>query len=301
MNNIFQETSSQWVKYSEYEFKKAADGMHYVMPAPKAKPIIFDPLKDAKAMILDALNIGLIQLNRDKKNDINAVKDAVIEFVLKYGLLGFITALPTTPNFMDYDAVYLPRNLFIKAECMPVEEYTALFFPFEKLKFKKSKDGTQWNVCGDNDMMALIVAFSKEPMALNMSFQRQYAERYDWLLEQFKDWAFILLTSILYYEDYDKIDETARNLYRKGIGAFGGIAPTYRIGLFDKPTIVWDFNSLLLIIQMMFSFMLTDDAKPLRICRQCLIAFAAKHPNAAFCSPRCKNQYNAYKNRTKKD
>ena len=43
------------------------------------------------------------------------------------------------------------------------------------------------------------------------------------------------------------------------MAAFGGIAPTYHIELLDRPTIVWDFQSLLLGVQMMFSFMLTDE------------------------------------------
>jgi len=44
---------------------------------------------------------------------------------------------------MDYDAAYLPKNHFIKAESMPVNEYAALFFPFEKPEFKKGKDETR--------------------------------------------------------------------------------------------------------------------------------------------------------------
>jgi len=219
---------------------------------------------------------------------------------IPYGLLGFMTALPTTPNFMDYDAVYLPKNHFIKDESMSVTDYAALFFPFEKPEFKKTKDEAHFDVSGDRDMLALALTFSNEPMAMNMSFQREYAENYDWLLAQFKDWAFTFTTSYLYYEDYDKLDETTRNLYRLGMAAFGGVAPTYHIALLDKPTIVWDFHSLLLGIQMMFSFILTDETNPLRACRHCHKAFIAGHPNAAFCSPQCKNQYNVYKSRGKK-
>lgn len=37
--------------------------------------------------------------------------------------------------------------------------------------------------------------------------------------------------SFLYYMDYDTIDKQTRSLYRQGISAFGGIAPTYRIAL----------------------------------------------------------------------
>lgn len=84
------------------------------------------------------------------------------------------------------------------------------------------------------------------------------------------------------------------------IRPFGGIAPSYHIELLDKPTIYWDFHSLLLGIQMMFSFMLVDGDQPLRLCKHCQKVFLGSRSNAAFCSPRCKNQYNVYKNRSKK-
>ena len=119
------------------------------------------------------------------------------------------------------------------------------------------------------------------------------------LLQQFKDWAFTLTTSILYYNDYNLIDEDTRNLYRMGMAAFGGIAPSYHIELLDKPTIYWDFHSLLLGIQMMFSFLLVDGEKPLRLCKHCQKVFLSSRSNSAFCSPRCKNQYNVYKSRGK--
>ena len=297
MNNLFQKTSSHWVRYSEYELKQAPDGREYITPAPKAKPIVYDPLKDADSMVLDALNAGMLQMNR---SGADKVKTAVMDFVSNYGLLGFMTALPTTPHFMDYDAAYLPKNHFIKKESMPVSDYAALFFPFEKPDFTKTKDEVRWNVSGDREMLALAATFGNAPLALNMSFQREYAESYDWLATQFKDLAFTFVSSFLYYEDYDSIDETTRELYRMGMAAFGGIAPTYHIALLDKPTIVWDFYSLILGIQMMFSFMLTDDKKPLRCCKHCQRVFMAGHPNAAFCSARCKNQYNVYKSRAGK-
>ena len=301
MNNIFNHASSYWVKYSEYELKKDKNGVQYIKPAPKAKPTVYDPLKNSEEMVLDALNIGLILMNRAKEEVVTA---AVLEFAQEYGLFGFITALPTTPNFMDYDAVYLPKNHFIKEESMPVTEYAHIFFPFEKPDFIKRKDEVQFSVSSDKadrDMLALAMTFSDEPMAMNMSFQREYSERYDWLLTQFKDWAFTFLTSYLYYEDYDRLDETARDLYRLGMAAFGGIAPTYHIALYDKPTLVWDFHSLLLGIQMMFSFALTDENSSLRACKHCTMAYIANRPNAQFCSARCKNQYNVYKSRAKKD
>ena len=95
-------------------------------------------------------------------------------------------------------------------------------------------------------------------------------------------------------------DEDTRNLYRQSMATFDGIAPTYHIALLDKPTIVWDFHSLLLGIQMMFSFMLTEDKKPLKICRHCNTVFVANRQDTVFCSPQCKNRYNVYKSEESK-
>ncbi len=296
MNSLFQKTSSHWVKYSEYECREK-DGVLYVMPAPKAKPVIIDPLEDADAMVLDALGVGLLMMNRSKDT---VIREALLDFVSKYGLLGFMTALPTTPQFLDYDYAYLPKNHFIREESMLVENYTALFFPFDQPDMLFTESGVQWDISGDRDMMALAMTMTNKPMALNLCFQREYAERYDWLLTQFKDLAFTFMSSYLFYADYDSLDDDTRNLYRQGMAAFGGIAPTYHIALLDKPTIVWDFHSLLLGIQMMLSFMITDETKPLRVCKHCGKAFVAERPNAVFCSPRCKNQYNVYKSREKR-
>ena len=296
MKNLFERASSHWVHYDRYELKEAKDGTLYITPATDAKPKVYDPLKDAQTMVLDALNIGMLCMSRKPEAEI---QKATIEFVTQYGLLGLMTALPTTPSFMEYEAVYLPKNHFIKDETMRTEDYLALFFPFEKLDVRKRGVESMWNVYNDRAMSALVMTFGDKPMAMNMSFQREYAERYDWVVQQLKDWAFTLSTAILYYEDYDSIDEEARNLYRQGMATFGGNVPTYHIALLDKPTIVWDFHSLMLGIQMMLSFMLADEVKPLRICKQCTKPFVASRSRAVFCSPRCKNQYNVYKSRGK--
>ena len=247
-------------------------------------------------MVLEALNVGMLMMNRSPEDE---VQKAILEFVTHYGLLGLMTALPTTPSFMDYEKVYLPKNHFIKAESMETEDYLALFYPFDQLDVVKRGVESSWSVSGDRTMVALTMTFADEPMAKTMSFQREYAEAYDWVAQQFKDWAFTLTTSILYYNDYDLIDEDTRNLYRKGMAAFGGIAPSYHIELLDKPTIYWDFHSLLLGIQMMFSFLLVDGEKPLRLCKHCQKVFLSSRSNSAFCSARCKNQYNVYKSRGK--
>ena len=303
MDSLFRKTSADWAKYSEYEYRQGGDGHTYITPALTAKPSVYDPMKDTKAMVVDALNVGRLAM----KGGGEAVpKQEILEFVTKYGLLGFMTALPTTPHFMDYEAVYIPKNHFIKEEMMSTEKYLSLFFPFIKPDIYKDKGKVQWDVSAapheDKSVVAMIMTFSDSnvPMAMRMSFLREYAERVDWLATQFRDLAFTFVSSYLYYEDYDHIDETTRNIYRQGISAFGSIAPTYHIALYDKPTIVWDFYSLLLGVQMMFSFAMVDEKNPLRTCKHCGKIFIAGHTNAAFCSPECKNKFNVYKGRGKK-
>lgn len=119
--------------------------------------------------------------------------------------------------------------------------------------------------------------------------------------EEFANWAFTFTTSFLYYMDYDSLDEQTKNLYRQGMSAFGGISPTYHIALAENaPVIVWNFHSLLVMIQMCFSFMLTDSDCDMKLCKHCGRAFIASRKGNEFCSPKCKNQYNVYKTRARK-
>jgi len=296
MKNIFESTASHWVKYSEYEYRESDKGVLYITPTATAKLQIYNPFDNIEAMILDALNVNRLG-NKKSEEDL---KQPILDFVSKYGPLGFMTALPTTPDFMDYKAVYLPKNEFIQAETMTTQKYVDMFFPFNKPDFHKDERTAQWNIANDREMMALAMTMSDKPMSLNISMGRDYAERFDWLVKQFKSWSFTCTGAILYYEDLDTADEITLHLYRQGMAAFKGISPTYHVALLDKPTIVWEFHSLLLGIQMMFSFMLTDTAKPLRICRYCNRVFAAGHHNAVFCGSACKNKYNVYKSRGKK-
>ena len=293
MRNIFDNSSSQWVRYYNYIWREI-DGKLYLMPAENAKPEIYDPLKNGKQAVIDALNIGRLCMSK-KPDDI--IREAILEFAQNYGMLGLMTALPTTANFMDYEYVYLPKNRFIKAETMATEDYLALFFPTEKPDVTKRGVESVWNIENDRTMIALAMAMSGKPTAMNMSFQRGYADRYDWLKQQFTDWIFIFSTSLLYYEGSD--DEDTKELFKQAMSAFDVNAPTYHIELRDKPTVVWDFHSLLLMIQMMFSTMLTDEKNPLRLCKHCNKVFEAKRPDNLFCSAECKNRFNVYKSRSK--
>lgn len=238
-------------------------------------------------MVLDALNVGLMIRRSSKRK----IREAIMDFVTRYGLLGLMTALPTTPTFIDYNAVYLPTNHFIREEVLDTKDYLAYFFPFEKPDFYKKGKESLWFINNDRKRIALAMTFRKEPQAQVMCFMRNYAERYDWLEQVFQDWSFTFLSSFLYYEDYEDMDETVRDIYRKGMAAFEGIAPEYHIELRERPTIVWDFHSLLLAIQMMFSFMLADETSSLKICANCYQAFFTENEDDDFCCAECEEEY----------
>lgn len=294
MINPFEYSSSCWVKYSEYECRTAVDGKEYVVPAKNAKPGVYDPLKESQNLVVDALNVGMLSINRAADAE---VKNAVIEFVSSYGLLGLMTAIPTTPTFMDYEAVYLLKNQFIRDEAMDTEKYLSLFLPFEKLQFTKKGTHWRWKI-EEHDMLPIGLTFHNKPEAQIMCFMCEYGERYDWLVKQFIDWAFTFCSSFLYYRNGDALDEDTLAVYWQGMACFDGIAPTYHIELREGPTIVWDYHSLLLAIQMMFTFMLTDEKNNMKLCENCQKVFIASRPNALFCSQRCKDQHNAKKGGT---
>ena len=110
MNNLFAQSRSHWVRYDRYEIKTGKDGKRYITPEKTAKPDVYNPLKESSEMVLEALNVGMLMMNRSLEDE---VEKAIMAFVTHYGLLGLMTALPNTPSFMDYEAVYLPKNHFI--------------------------------------------------------------------------------------------------------------------------------------------------------------------------------------------
>ena len=287
MKNFFEHTSASWVRYSDYEWKRAPDGKDYLVPTEDSEPKPYDPMTVAEELVLAAADIGLMLFRREPEK---AVKETIRAFACRYGLLGIMTALPTTPRFIEYEKVYFNKNQLIPAESMDTEDYISLFFPFRKPDFHKQGVESVWNT-DDRMMMALIMTYQLEPQAMVMSFMRDYGEQYDWLVSVFKDWTFTLVTATLYYTDKDTLDEETLDLYRKGMASFEGNTPTYHLELREHPTLVWDFHSLLLNIKILFSMALTDEKNPLRICKQCQRPFLAAKADAEFCSPVCREQH----------
>ena len=176
---------------------------------------------------------------------------------------------------------------------MTVEQYMAVFFPFKKLDIRKKGEEYRWTLEGDRETVLLGILTDGRPLETHMSFQHEYAERLDWMKEQFIDWAFTLLTLFFFYEDKGGMTEKQKEFHRQSMAAFDGLTPTYHVALMDdRPRLVWNFNSLLQGIQLMYSMMLTDENKPVKMCRNCGKAFKARRYRDKFCSKECSEGYN---------
>lgn len=76
---------------------------------------MYRSMQEAEQLVIDAINAGLAAMHKAPEEEL---KESVLGFVKKYGFLVFITALPTTADFITYGSVYLPKNHFIKEESL---------------------------------------------------------------------------------------------------------------------------------------------------------------------------------------
>ena len=142
LKHWFESQNADWARFDEYIIIKSG-GKKYVTPGMSAKPAAYDPLAVADEIVVDALNIGIMCINDNTKE--SAIEGAMLGFCGKYGLLGFMPALPTTPDFWEDDAVHIPKNPILRPAKMPVKEYVDMFFPPEKEVMANQKaKAMQW-------------------------------------------------------------------------------------------------------------------------------------------------------------
>ena len=279
---IFGKTNSEWVRYSAYEYRESG-GMEYLTPAADSQVERYNPLGSVDELIVDALNLGALFCRSETMA--GKEKAALLGFTGKYGLLGFMTAIPLNGGFMEYPHVFFGRNGFFDTGYMETKEYLQIFQPFG-IKEGQPKGFTM--------PPALIMGKALE---YSIVFSRNYAERTDWLFRMFTEFY----SHFAACKAYSATDNPAlKNAYGDMISGFSEYGLGFRMEAGDKPTLVWDFNSLKMVIETVYGFMVSDAAEPLRICKKCGEVFFAAHGRLEFCSGRCRNQFNVYKHRGKK-
>lgn len=96
MKNLFERTSSNWVRYSEYEWKTAKNGILYLMPTKTAQPSIYDPLSEYQRLILDAIDIGphgIAEENTERDTKSNSDLCSQVRFAWPYDGTAYHTEL----------------------------------------------------------------------------------------------------------------------------------------------------------------------------------------------------------------
>ena len=170
MRNLFEHTSAPWIRYSNYEYKTDSKGDLYITVSKDAKPEMYHPMQEAEQLVIDAVNVGLAAMHKASEEEL---KETVLVFVKKYGFLGFMTALPTTADFITYESVYLPKNHFIKEESLLTEDYLSYFYPFDMPDFRKKGMESGWSVT-DREGIAITMAMGNAPQAVAMELQKGY-------------------------------------------------------------------------------------------------------------------------------
>ena len=84
MSFQFEHSNSTWVRYSEYEWKEATDGRLYLTPCADAQPDLYDPLKEYRQLVLDALCIGRLCMKEDQNDE--EIQAEIKAFAEKYGI-----------------------------------------------------------------------------------------------------------------------------------------------------------------------------------------------------------------------
>ena len=110
MNDLIDKSECYIEKHSGYRFKEDEAGILYITAKPDTESEYYNIFGIADKIIADALNLGSECL--ESKND-NDIKEKIMCFVSKYGLLGIMTDIVTTPAFIKYDEVFLIKNPFI--------------------------------------------------------------------------------------------------------------------------------------------------------------------------------------------
>ena len=137
----------------------------------------------------------------------------------------------------------------------------------------------------------MMIRQSDQPKSVMMTALKEYAEPYEWVVDQFKDWAYMVSCCYFFYKNGIIEDAELRLSLQDGMEAYGGVTPSYIILLRDKPILWWHFHSLHQCIHLSLSFMLADEKTPLRMCKWCKKLYISQADEHWFCSEKCKTTF----------
>ena len=265
-------------RFEKYEIKEI-NKIKYIIPVKENNSLTYVDTY-VPDMLVDLLNIGK---NHDMFDfSYEDCEEQVLNFVNKYGLLGFIRDLPINEFFFldsivvlkDFDATE-PLNIENK---FTVENYFKLFFPnYSDSKITKLIKDLSNLAVTEHALLEI-----KEKIS-NLLFDADYAEPLS-LIVAYAD----LLYSILVDEDGPFLD------------TFYLSHSNFRPFSFnDETKVVTQIKYMKQVLDLNFLSLITQKPLLLKICKHCEKVFIAKNPKAEYDTPQCKNQANVYKSREK--
>lgn len=282
---------TEWIKYEEYEIKLTKENEHYICPKEGSKFTIYDPFEKSNELLLDVIDLGDKAISGEiGKEDIN---NLVIEFAKKYGLLGVITSSVYNRDIIGESKVLITSTNILKSKdkIMDEDDYISMFIPFAKQEeVYLRKLGKHMTLFKAEDSPKF---YGKRPLILDLVFSKYYCERVDWIVEFAKNISTHINQTLVYKNI--KLTESVTIMAGKFKAENIGLS----VAVLDSPYIEWDFDSLKVAIEVIYSFTVADSKNTLKRCENCKKVFIAKNDNEKYCSKVCRNRYNVNKSRNK--
>ncbi len=289
---------SDWIRYSDYEFKEASDGDVYITPAGEASYTMYNPFNVAEDLIIDLINIGDLALKLEKNEDKNERKELIKEILLftrKYGLIGLICASVYNRDIIGDDIVLLIENNIITGEKMMEEsKYVEQFIPFvEKgdVEFRRYKNNVDVVKREDSPKY-----HGKRPVVLDLVFSKFYTEKLNWIIDFAKLISSHFNQLLIYKNTTGQLTENVTIM----AGKFHPHKIGFTIDQLDETNISWDFDSLKTTIETIYAFAVTDETTRMDRCKHCNSVYIASNVRTKYCSSSCRNLANVQKSRERK-
>ena len=291
--------ATDWIKYSDYEYKNDLEGNIYITPTEEATFSMYNPFDVAEDIIIDFLKIGNASRIYDENKSQDAleiVKKLTMIFVKKYGLLGLISASTFNQNILgDNDILIIDKNYInIKEKNMNAQDYMNLFIPFvgpDDIRLKYYKNSIDLVKAEDSPKF-----YGKRPIVMDLIFSKFYSEQLEWIMK-FAGMLSKHFKQLLVYRDStnhltDDVTILADAFKANKIG--------FTINQLDKTFISWEFDSLKTTIETIYAFAVTDKNILLSRCEHCGDFYIALSNREKYCSPACRNRSNVQKSRRRK-
>jgi hypothetical protein len=178
--------ATDWIKYSDYEYKSDPENNLYIKPKENAVFSMYNPFNIAEKILIDFLNIGECSKSyyQNKSQEVyEELKQMVLHFARKYGLLGLISASTYNRNIIGDKEVLVIEKNFINLKDISIDwgMYMKLFTPFvndDDLSIKHYKNCVDMIKAEDSPKF-----YGKRPYVMDLIFSKFYTERLEWIIK----------------------------------------------------------------------------------------------------------------------